>query len=171
MRQAVMPNLNRLPTASTKCEQLLTLQPAPERPIAVLDTNAALDWLLFAEPSIAALSAAIVRQQVRWLATTAMRGEFAHVLSSGLAAARGADVAAALAHWDALVQRCDTAAPMSRAVGLVCSDPDDQMFLDLAHGTGARWLISRDRAVLRLGRRAARFGMTITTPQGWSAPA
>jgi predicted nucleic acid-binding protein len=58
-----------------------------------------------------------------------------------------------------------------RCLALRCTDPDDQMFVDLAHAAGARWLVSRDRAVLRLARRAAAFGIAITAPEGWSAPA
>jgi predicted nucleic acid-binding protein len=58
-----------------------------------------------------------------------------------------------------------------RCLALHCADPDDQMFVDLAHAAGARWLVSRDRAVLRLARRAAAFGIAIAAPEGWSAPA
>ena len=62
------------------------------------------------------------------------------------------------------------ASALPAALGLQCSDPDDQKFLDLAHAQGAGWLLSRDRAVLKLARRAARFSLTITVPEGWSAP-
>ncbi len=41
------------------------------------------------------------------------------------------------------------------------------MFLDLAHAAGARWLLSRDRAVLRLARRAAALGLVIAKPEDW----
>ena len=37
----------------------------------------------------------------------------------------------------------------------VCSDPDDQKFLELAAGAGAQGLVSKDRAVLKLRRRCA----------------
>jgi predicted nucleic acid-binding protein len=171
MQQADRPNLSRFPNAADRCERLQTLRPALERPIAVLDTNVVLDWMLFADLSVAALAAAIERQQVHWLTTAEMRAEFKHVLVRGLAAARGADVAAVLALWDARAETCGAAVPMPRSAGLLCSDPDDQMFLDLAHAAGAHWLFTRDRAVLRLARRAARYGLTITTPQRWLVPA
>jgi predicted nucleic acid-binding protein len=137
----------------------------------VLDTNVVLDWLVFGDPSVAALSRAIVQRQVQWVATAPMRGEFAEVLRRGLAAMRGTDPCAVLATWDTHAARRDTPSPAANPVALNCSDPDDQMFLDLAHAAGARWLVSRDRAVLLLARRAAAFGIAITTPNGWSAPA
>jgi len=51
---------------------------------------------------------------------------------------------------------------------LRCSDGDDQKFIDLAVASGAIWLISRDRAVLRLARRASAFGLAIVTPERWA---
>lgn len=132
-------------------------------PRVVLDTNVVLDWLLFADPSVAALAAAIERRQVRWLATPSMRDELTHVLERGLAAARGADTAAILSGWDAHAAKQPQAGPQA----LRCSDAEDQKFVDLALGVRARWLVSRDRAVLRLARRAAPMGTLIVTPQRW----
>jgi predicted nucleic acid-binding protein len=54
-----------------------------ERPSVVLDTNVVLDWLLFNDPSVAKLAAAVVGGRVRWLATAAMRDELTHVLGRG----------------------------------------------------------------------------------------
>ncbi len=136
----------------------------------MLDTNVVLDWLLFGDPSSVPLAAAIERGQVRWVATAAMRGELAEVLRRGLAATRGADLAAALATWDAHADPCAEPQRLPASAALQCTDPDDQMFLDLAHAAGARWLLSRDRAVLRLARRAAKAGFTITVPERWTAP-
>ena len=48
-----------------------------------------------------------------------------------------------------------------------CTDADDQKFIDLALGARAVALLSADRAVLRLARRAAAFGLVITTVAGW----
>ena len=149
----------------------LTRQAAPALPAIVLDTNVALAWLLFGDPSVASLSAAIKRRQVNWIATVQMRDEFADVLRRGLAAARGADPETTLVAWDGHVNHLRTPQTVPRCLALHCADPDDQMFVDLAHAAGARWLVSRDRAVLRLARRAAAFGIAITAPEGWSAPA
>ena len=127
-----------------------------------------LDWLLFEDPSTAPVTAAIAQQQVRWIATAAMRDEFAAVLRRGLAKERNADEVALLAAWDAHAGMLAEPARLPASVPLHCSDPDDQKFLDLAHAAGATWLLSRDRAVLRLARRAARFGITIAVPERWA---
>jgi predicted nucleic acid-binding protein len=48
-----------------------------------------------------------------------------------------------------------------------CTDTDDQKFIDLALAHGARWLLSRDRAVLKLGRRTRVLGLEVLTPEIW----
>ena len=136
-----------------------------ERPSVVLDTNVVLDWLLFNDPSVAKLAAAVVGGRVRWLATAAMRDELTHVLGRGLAATHGADPAALVATWGRHCIEHPTA-PLA-AAHLRCTDTDDQKFIDLALATGAGWLISRDRAVLKLRRRAAPYGLTISPPDQW----
>jgi putative PIN family toxin of toxin-antitoxin system len=132
-------------------------------PTVVLDTNVVLDWLLFADTSVAALAAAVVARQVRWLATTSMRDELAAVLRRGLADDRHTDPADVLAAWDAHA----TLVPPSPAHRLHCTDADDQKFIDLALREGARWLVSRDRALLRLRRPALVLGLAVVKPQGW----
>ena len=140
------------------------------QPVIVLDTNVVLDWLLFADPSSRALAAAIAQGQIRWVATTAMRDELTEVMRRGLAARRNFDPAVALAGWDAMANTVDQPDPPGTPTVLHCTDPDDQKFIDLAQASGARWLLSRDHAVLRLARRAAQQNLVITVPQGWSAP-
>ena len=140
-------------------ELLLTSPPAG----IVLDTNVVLDWLLFNDPSLALLGAAVAAGQVLWLATSSMRDELQHVLERGLAASRSANATAILARWDAHAHL----QPEAPGYDLRCSDPDDQKFIDLAVVSGARWLVSRDRAVLKLARRAAPLGLAIVPPRHW----
>jgi putative PIN family toxin of toxin-antitoxin system len=148
------------PAETALGESMLTSQ----KPSVVLDTNVVLDWLLFREPSVGALAAAVTGARVRWLVTVAMRDEFAHVLGRGLAATRQADMANLLADWDAHAQ----VLPAPAQHRLRCTDKDDQKFIDLAFAARARWLISRDRAVLRLRGRAAGLGLTVLAPQRWA---
>lgn len=148
-------------TAAAAMPQL----PAGSVPCLVLDTNVVLDWLLFGEPGCRALQAAIAAGQMRWLASVAMRGELEHVLGRGLAATRLTDPASILRAWDQWVT--PVAAAPSRPTPLRCSDRDDQKFIDLALATGATALLSRDRAVLKLARRARALGLDILTGEAW----
>jgi len=133
-------------------------------PGIVLDTNVVLDWLLFEEPSVAALARALAAGDVRWLATAVMRQELAHVLERGLALRRGGGVSEVLAAFD---RHATILPPAPTATALRCTDADDQKFIDLAVTAGAHWLLSRDRAVLKLRSRAARVGLAILKPEAW----
>lgn len=117
----------------------------------VLDTNVLLDWLIFREPTIAPLVAAIEAGAVTLLNNTACRDEFVRVLDYPQVVKRGAARATALTTYDARHAPC---AGVPAATPLpVCRDPDDQKFLELARDGQADWLISKDRALLELARR------------------
>ena len=137
-------------------------------PIVVLDTNVVLDWLVFGDPESDAVAAAIVAGEARWVATRAMRDELAHVLARGHLDDWAPDLDALWAHWD---RHC-TELPTPESVGppgrLRCSDPDDQKFIDLAMVSNARWLLSRDRAVLKLARRLREHGVETLPPDRWA---
>lgn len=144
---------------------LRPLMHIPDRPIAVIDTQVLMDWLVFRDARIAPLVEAITGARLRWIATPAMHAELLHVLGRGVAASWAPDLTAinvAFERWRYLI-----GSPAPPAVRLVCRDPDDQMFIDLALAERARWLISRDRAVLALAKRARPHGVEILTPEAW----
>ncbi|OUM02634.1 PIN domain-containing protein [Variovorax sp. JS1663] len=131
----------------------------------VIDTNIALDLLVFDDPGCAALAAALEAGEVQWIATAAMREEFARVLGYPLVAARlarnGREAGAVLAAFDRRVQ---PVADAPRAPCL-CADPDDQVFVDLAVAHRAR-LFSKDRALLEMRRPLAALGVEVGVPGG-----
>lgn len=136
--------------------------------IAVIDTQVVLDWLVFRDPAAAPLGAAVERGELRWLATAAMRAELDHVLARGVGASWQADRRAVVETFDRLALRAEPGLlPEPR---LRCTDPTDQVFIDLALGARAQWLFSRDRALLRLGRRARPLGLIVTRPADWRRP-
>lgn len=133
----------------------------------ILDTNVVLDWLLFEHPDGAVIEAAIAGGELRWIATAAMRAEFDHVLARGGLARWQPDPSSLHARW---VAHCAIlAAPPVLPAGPRCTDPDDQKFIDLAASQSGTLLLSRDRAVLKLARRLAPYGVTLTTPTLWAA--
>ena len=134
-------------------------------PEAVIDTNVLLDWLVFGDPGVSALTAAVRSGALRWVATAAMLDELDHVLGRPpLNARRPANLDEAIAACCCLV-----AEPPETHRRLICTDPDDQKFIDLALHRHSGWLISRDRALLKLGRRALTLGVRVCPPAGWQA--
>ena len=138
-------------------------------PIIVLDTNVVLDWLVFRNPACAALGDALAARTLRWYASAAMRDELAHVLGRGVAKAWATDPVALWTQWERDCVEVATPTFLAPAMRLRCTDADDQMFIDFSLAHGARWLLSRDRAVLKLARRARPFGLAIATPTDWAA--
>jgi predicted nucleic acid-binding protein len=160
-------------------EGLATAIAAEAPPRAVLDTNVWLDWLVFDDPSVAALRAARDAREVDIVGFARGRAELADVLARPstrehalrASARRGAavrmpDAEALLARYDVLA----TAAGEAPGCGLQCRDADDQPFLDLAVACGARWLLTKDRALLALAVPARRrYSLAIVPPAAYGA--
>lgn len=134
-------------------------------PKIVIDTQVVMDWLVFGDARVAPLARAVEAGRAIWIGRESMLAELRHVLGRGVAAAWQPD----LAHIEQTFARhCRMiAATPAPAVRLACRDPDDQQFIDLALAEGADWLLSRDKAVLALRRRALALGLNIATPQTW----
>ena len=133
--------------------------------LAVLDTQVVMDWLVFRDLSTAPLVSAVESGSLRWLTSQAMQDELEHVLDRGIAAAWEPDRPVIAQAFERLSQRVEPRVPAGPP--LRCSDPDDQMFIDLALATGAQWLFTRDRALLRLARRARDRGVIVLRPADW----
>lgn len=136
-------------------------------PAVVLDTNVALDWLLFDDPSVAELADRIGRQAWRWLACDRMRDELAVVLSRAPFAARRVDCEHALTSFDRLSIRVALAGTSAIPASLRCLDADDQVFVDFAVEHRVRWLFTRDKALLALAPAARSHGLAIVAPARW----
>jgi putative PIN family toxin of toxin-antitoxin system len=124
----------------------------------VLDTNVWLDWLVFDDPGVAPLAAAVAAGRAEVVIDDAVEAELARVLGypfkeRTLAAGRQAEC---LARCRALARRVDGADAAGATRPLPrCGDPDDQKFLELALACGATHLVTRDRALLDLARHKA----------------
>jgi len=142
--------------------------PPGDVPRLVLDTNVVLDWLLFRNPGCDPLADALSSGRARWVATAAMHDELAHVLARRALQVWNPDVPAITAARDRWAHTI-AARPGPLQPRLRCTDPDDQKFIDLALQLGSASLLSRDRAVLKLARRAREAGIAILTPEAWAA--
>lgn len=127
----------------------------------VLDTNIVLDLFVFDDPASRSLKQALRKAQVRWLATEAMRAELLRVLAYPLISKRlhALNLSAddVLAQFDRHAQLTAAALP----VNVRCADADDQKFIDLAVCHRAA-LLSKDRAILRLGKRLLALGVAVS---------
>jgi putative PIN family toxin of toxin-antitoxin system len=129
--------------------------------VLVLDTNIVLDLFVYEDPATVPLRERLADAQTRWLATPVMREELRRVLAYPQVVrrleTRSLTAEAVLARFDARAQLMDIApkAPFT------CKDADDQQFIDLAVAHGAT-LLSKDKAVLCMGKRLARLGVTVS---------
>ncbi len=138
----------------------------PLPPALVLDTNAVLDAWVFHDPCMAAVLQSLSRGDTRMMASPSMRDELAHTLKRASLQRWSPDETSVLAQFDARATLCPE--PAQPAVpGLWCTDNDDQVFLDLALAQRARWLLTKDRALLRLARKARVWGVAIVQPGQW----
>lgn len=134
----------------------------------MLDTNVVLDAWVFKDPGMASVLDALATGTVAWLASARMRDELARTLGYRQLERWKPDTAQVLAQFDHWAETHDTPPPCP--LDLRCSDPDDQVFLDLALHLRARWLLTHDRALLRLARRARTRGVLILRPNEWRPP-
>ncbi|MFN3887963.1 MAG: putative toxin-antitoxin system toxin component, PIN family [Aquabacterium sp.] len=132
-------------------------------PIAILDTNALLDWRVFKDPAALPVAEALAAGTLRWLATPAMETEWHHVWPRSAFARWQPDPA-----WTTTVfAHAEMVAEPPRGP-LRCKDPDDQVFIDLALHVGATWLFTKDAALLKLASRARkRTGLEVLSLQDW----
>ena len=139
--------------------------PAPAKPI-ILDTNVCLDLFVFHDPRWAPLLAALESGAVQAVTRADCRDEYRIVLHYPHLPLDAGSRPLAQERFDALIK---VVAPDAKAVRLpVCTDRDDQKFLELARDIGAAILVTKDKALLKLARRTAREGLfRIMGPEAW----
>lgn len=136
--------------------------------LVILDTQIVMDWLVFNEQSLLPLITAVESRHLHWTTTEAMRAELLHVIGRGVAARYAPDVGRVQAAFE---QHCRLVPEPELSIARPrCSDTDDQKFIDLGLALAATqpvWLLSRDRAVLKVAKRAAKLGLPILSPAAW----
>lgn len=146
--------------------------PGPLAPRVVLDSNIWVDLLVFADPHVEPIRAALDSGAIAAVIRADCREELRRVLAYPQFAHFGVDIPAAMATVDrlttalAIPDGADTlAARLPR-----CRDTDDQKFIELAHFAQAACLVSKDKAVLKLkGRLRRQSSVDIMLPQAFAA--
>ena len=133
----------------------------PTRPV-VVDTNVALDLLIFSDPRTAPLRALLAQGRLTWIATQVMRDELERVLAYPHIVERmnyyRVSAVQVLAAFDAQARLVEIAPK----VAYVCKDADDQKFIDLAAAHRAI-LLSKDKAVICMRKRLVNLGADVAT--------
>ncbi len=133
----------------------------------VLDTNVCLDLFVFKDPRWAGLLAAIESGAVEAVTRADCRDEYLIVLHYQHLPLDDDTRPLSAARFDALIK---VVAPPESGTRLpVCTDKDDQKFLELARDARADILITKDKALLKLAKRLSKAGMfRVIVPEQWS---
>lgn len=126
----------------------------------VVDTNILLDIFVFNDQRAADLKQAILQQQIRVIASPKTIEELTDVIARPLFRLDSAAQNEILAQWKSLAHLEDDS-DLAQAPP-TCEDLDDQIFLDLAYKLRPAIILSKDKALLKLAKRAAQMGIVIT---------
>lgn len=135
--------------------------------LVVLDTNVCLDLFVFRDPVLKNLLDAIKTNTLHVITREDCREEWLRVLDYPKLRLNEAEKTRSKLEFDEFIHLI---APEKRDHHLlpVCSDKDDQKFMELAFDARAASLITKDKALLKLSRRNARSGFfRIISPDHW----
>jgi putative PIN family toxin of toxin-antitoxin system len=136
----------------------------------VLDTNVCLDLFVFRDPRWSALLSAIESGAVEAITRADCREEYLVVLHYKHLPLDDDSRPLSAARFDELIKVVTP--PVSGVRLPVCSDRDDQKFLELARDANADILLTKDKALLKLARKLSKAGMfKVMVPEAWTPEA
>jgi len=144
------------------------IEPTPPIPLLVLDTNVVLDWIAFADSRVQPLVDAIERGTLRVATSGACLQELRRALGYVQVKLDAAAQALAFERYCAQARVFEGCGPFDAADLPQCEDRDDQKFLELAWQARASYLLTRDKALLKLARQIAQLGrFTVLAPDAF----
>jgi putative PIN family toxin of toxin-antitoxin system len=135
----------------------------------VLDTNVCLDLFVFRDPRWQDLHRALKDRLVQAVTRDDCRTEWLIVLNYPHLPLDDESRSRTVAEFDSLIT-CVAPDNVRSDIPLpACKDRDDQKFLELSRDANADVLITKDKALLKLAKRAAKAGLfAIMSPDAWA---
>lgn len=139
-------------------------------PRLVLDTNIVLDCLVFGDPAMCELTAAIEARRVQALVQQCTLEELERVLTYPQCRLAVTEQRQVLDRYLVMATLAPMPPGFSSDTLLLplgfprCRDRDDEAFLALAYHARADGLVTKDKAILRLRSKVRRFGFAILAP-------
>lgn len=137
-----------------------TLELPFERPLVVLDTNVLLDILLFEDPNVQLIHFALQSGKIAAVGHFDSFYELADVISRPIFNLTESQQNKILQSWVQLHYLYRLELPAES----YCKDQDDDKFFNLAKAVGAKFLLSKDKKVLKAKGKAKRFGCLVIKP-------
>ena len=131
------------------------------KPVVVLDTNILLDILVFDDQRAHPLRGALTNKTIDAVATAQTIEEFQDVISRpqfDLSLEQQKEIDLQWQTWSRILDDVSIeVAPWK------CKDRDDQVFINLAYSLRPAILISKDKLVLKIAKRAIKENVVITS--------
>lgn len=140
----------------------------PNCELAVLDTNICLDIFVFHDSASAFLMKTIQEKNIIAITREDCREEWLRVLEYSKLALDNSEKAQSRHDFDNFIHLVN---PEKRDYRLlpICSDKDDQKFMELAYDSHASYLFTKDKALLKLARKSLNKGQfRILSPAQWN---
>jgi len=131
----------------------------------VIDTNVCLDLFVFNDHRWTKILAALQSGDVQAVTKKECKDEWMAVLKYPHLPVTADNLGHICSQFDELIDCVE--APVKEEIKLpVCSDKDDQKFMEIARDSGAQFLLTKDKALLKLAKRIRKLGLfSIETPE------
>lgn len=138
-------------------------------PSAVFDTNICLDFFIFRDPLSYQLLDAVKNRKLLAVTRADCRDEFLKVLDYPKLALTENEKKQATTSFDRFIIVIEPEIK-DQCLLPICTDPDDQKFLETAFNANAKFLFSKDKALLKLAKYNRKRGLfRIISPAQWLA--
>jgi putative PIN family toxin of toxin-antitoxin system len=124
--------------------------------LLVLDTNVCLDLFVFHDPRWDILLSGLATGKLKAVTNKGCRDEWLAVLHYQHLPVNDENRPTIINAFDQLIELINPT-PLTQIRLPVCTDPDDQQFMELARDCRATHLITKDKALLKCAKRVAKL--------------